>query len=60
LTELAAALLESGPEAFDPALRGDLAAAEGDGARLRVVVDQVASMTDVSAVERHRRLVAPA
>lgn len=60
LTELARALQQSGPEAFDPVFRGDLEAALDDGARLRVVVDQVASLTDVSAVERHRRLVAPA
>jgi dGTPase len=60
LTELAAALCDGGPEAFDAVFRADLAAARNDGERLRVVVDQVASLTDVSAVDRHRRLVAPA
>ncbi|MDQ6740782.1 MAG: hypothetical protein M3021_10595, partial [Actinomycetota bacterium] len=31
--------------------------ASDDGARLRVVVDQVASLTDVSALALHERLV---
>jgi dGTPase len=60
LTELAEALQASGPEAFDAMFRGDLNAARDDGEHRRVVVDQVASLTDVSAVERHRRLVGSA
>ncbi len=60
LTELAAALQGSGPTAFDPVFRGDLAAVGDERARLRVVVDQVASLTDVSAMERHRRLTGAA
>ncbi|MFD6446777.1 hypothetical protein ACFWEJ_16850, partial [Promicromonospora sp. NPDC060204] len=31
--------------------------ASDDAARLRVVVDQVASLTDLSAIALHRRLV---
>ena len=34
-------------------------AAGGDAERLRVVVDQVASMTDAAAIERHRLLHHP-
>jgi dGTPase len=60
LTELADALEAGGPEAFDPVLRGDLAAARDDKEHRRVVVDQIASLTDVSAVERHRQLVGSA
>ena len=35
--------------ALDPDLRADFEAADDDAARLRVVVDQVASLTDISA-----------
>ena len=53
--------LHNGPaEAFDPVFRSDLQAVGDEAARLRVVVDQVASLTDVSAVDRHRTLVATA
>ena len=37
----------------DVAAHGDAA---DDGARLRVVIDQVASLTDASAVSRHAEL----
>lgn len=57
LTELATTLLRREAAAFDPVLRADFAAARDDSERLRVVVDQVASLTDISAVERHRRLL---
>lgn len=57
LAELVAALLERGPEAMEPAFRDDHARAGSDAARLRVVVDQVASLTDASAVQWHERLV---
>ena len=36
--------------------RVDLAAAGDDAARTRVLADQIASLTDVSAVDWHRRL----
>jgi dGTPase len=57
LLDLAEALQRSGAEAFDPVFRADLEAAKDAAARLRVVVDQIASLTDVSAVDRHRGLV---
>lgn len=57
LAELVAALLETGPGELEPAFRDDHAWAGSDAARLRVVVDQVASLTDASAVQWHDRLV---
>jgi dGTPase len=39
-----------------PTHRADFEAADSDAARLRVVVDQVASLTDASAVAWHQRL----
>ena len=56
VAELVAALRERGPETLMPVLRADAAAATGDAARLRVVVDQVASLTDASALTWHARL----
>ncbi|NYF99443.1 deoxyguanosinetriphosphate triphosphohydrolase [Janibacter cremeus] len=44
---------------LDPDLRHDLAGAQSEDARLRVVVDQVSSLTDVRALELHRRLATP-
>ena len=55
LTELADALLER-PELLDAGFAEDWAAAPDDAARKRVVVDQVASLTDVSAIAWHRRI----
>jgi dGTPase len=56
LSELVTALRDAGPEAFAADFRVDLAEAADDAARLRVVVDQVASLTDASALSWHRRL----
>ncbi|HWI44010.1 MAG TPA: deoxyguanosinetriphosphate triphosphohydrolase [Nocardioides sp.] len=56
LSELVAALLDRGGDALDEAFRSDWAAAADDQARTRVVVDQVASLTDASAVTWHERL----
>ena len=56
LLELVAALLERAPDALEPPFAEDHAAAGDDAARLRVVVDQVASLTDSSAVALHARL----
>ncbi|HEX6247650.1 MAG TPA: deoxyguanosinetriphosphate triphosphohydrolase [Nocardioidaceae bacterium] len=57
IAELVAALLDRAPEGLEPAFRADHAAAGSDAERLRVVVDQVASLTDASAVQWHHRLV---
>ena len=57
LTELADHLWTSGDRHLDPGFREDWADAADDTARRRVIVDQVASLTDVSAVAWHDRLV---
>ena len=44
---------------LDPLLRPSWEAAGTDAARRRVVVDQVASLTDTSAIAWHHRLCAP-
>jgi dGTPase len=56
ITELAEAIRAGAPETLDPALRPAYDAAGSDPQRLRVVVDQVASLTDTSAIAWHRRL----
>jgi dGTPase len=56
LHELVAAVERRGPEVMEPMFRADHAAAGDDAARRRVVVDQVASLTDASAVAWHRHL----
>lgn len=56
LTELVHVLVDRGPDALDRPFADDWLAAPDDAARLRVVVDQVASLTDASAVARHARL----
>jgi dGTPase len=50
LAELAAAVLAAAPRSLEPWLREAWAAATDDAARLRVVVDQLASLTDTSAL----------
>ena len=57
VSELLEALLHRAPVTLERAFADDWAAAPDDAARLRVVVDQVASLTDASAVAWHRRLV---
>ncbi len=56
LGELCAALRLVAPGALEPAFREGYAAAADDAARVRVIVDQVASLTDTSVVAWHRRL----
>ena len=56
LTELAAALAATAPGTLDPMFRPAYEAADLDAGRLRVVVDQVASLTDTSAVAWHAKL----
>jgi dGTPase len=59
LRDLVAELFER-PDQLEPPFAADWATAADDGARLRVVVDQVASLTDVSAADWHARLLGPA
>ena len=56
IAELAAAVQAGAPDTLDPALRPAYLAAESDAARLRIVVDQIASLTDTSALAWHDRL----
>ncbi|NYJ66304.1 dGTPase [Pseudoclavibacter chungangensis] len=56
LTELADALWADAPVSLDAGFAADFVAAVDDAARRRVVVDQVASLTDQSAVAWHARL----
>ena len=55
--ELAAALLAKAPDALDAVFVQEWRSAPDDAARLRVVVDQVAMLTDQQAVARHRALL---
>lgn len=57
LQRLATALWDEGPEALDPMFRADFAAASHEGERRRVIVDQVASLTDQLAISWHSRFV---
>jgi dGTPase len=57
LIELAHALWVAGPAQLDRAFADDFTAASDDAARRRVIVDQVASLTDQSAMSWHDRVV---
>jgi len=62
LTELAHAVERGAPQTLDPLFRPawDQAVRDGsDAARRRVIIDQVASLTDTSAIAWHHRLCAP-
>ena len=54
--ELAAAVEAGAPATLDPVFRPGWEAAGTDASRRRVVVDQIASLTDTSANAWHRRL----
>ena len=56
LGELHAALLAGAPETLDPQFRVDFSEATDDAARHRVLIDQLAALTDASAVAWHARL----
>ncbi|GAA2578664.1 deoxyguanosinetriphosphate triphosphohydrolase [Dactylosporangium fulvum] len=56
LQELVAGLLDRAPDGLDPVFAPMWRAAPDDAARLRVVVDQVASLTDLSVLAWHERL----
>jgi dGTPase len=57
LHELFGAMWHRGSDALDPALRQDFAEAADDRERTRVVIDQIASLTDASALTRHAHLL---
>ena len=57
LAELFGALSKRGRDALDPAFRADFDEAVDDAGRTRVLLDQVASLTDASALTWHQRLV---
>jgi dGTPase len=56
LAELVEAVERGAPGTLDPLLRASWAAAGTDAERRRVVIDQVASLTDTSAIAWHHRL----
>lgn len=56
LADLVAAIVLRGGRDLEPWLAPEFEAAPDDAARLRVVIDQVASLTDSSAIAWHRRL----
>ena len=56
LTELADFLWSRGPDDLDTGFAADWREADSDAGRRRVVVDQVASLTDQSAMSWHKRL----
>jgi dGTPase len=59
LRDLVAVLAARAPQVLDPVFAPLWLATPDDAARLRVVVDQVASLTDPAAVAWHARLTGP-
>ena len=57
LTELVEAILETAPNNLESFFLQDWNRAENDQQRLRVVIDQVASLTDPGALSLHERLI---
>jgi dGTPase len=57
LADLVHVLSERAPEGLDPVFGPLWKEAADDAARLRVIIDQVASLTDPAAVAWHRRLL---
>ena len=55
--ELVNALVLQAPQGLEPPLREDWDAAADDATRLRVVIDQVAGLTDHSVIAWHQRLL---
>ena len=56
IAELVDALEAGAPGSLDPAFAVDFTAAADDAARRRVVLDQIASLSDTSAITLHSRL----
>jgi dGTPase len=59
LAELALAVEHGAPLTLDPLFRPAWSAADTDAARRRVVIDQIACLTDTSAIAWHHRLCRP-
>jgi dGTPase len=59
LAELALAVERGAPGTLDPLLRPAWHAAQTDAQRRRVLIDQIASLTDTSAIAWHHRLCEP-
>ena len=57
LAELYSALHDQAPEALDPASARAWASAGSDNARVRIVVDSIAAMTEPEVVDHHERLL---
>jgi dGTPase len=58
IVELTLAISAGAPDTLDPVLRPAWQAAADDADRRRVIIDQVASLTDTSAIVWHSRLCA--
>ncbi|GLW21387.1 deoxyguanosinetriphosphate triphosphohydrolase [Microbispora triticiradicis] len=58
IAELGDLVMRGAPATLEPALRPQFEQAADDAGRLRAVVDQIASLTDASAMGWHRRLSA--
>jgi len=56
ITELTRAVLAGAPATLDPMFAAAFAGAATHDARCRVVIDQIASLTDTSAISWHQRL----
>jgi len=59
LAELTLAVERGAPQTLDPVLRPPWEAARSDSERRRVVIDQIACLTDTSAIAWHHRLCTP-
>jgi len=57
MAELVQSLADRGPDTLERAFADDWRAAADDAGRRRVVIDQIASLTDASALAWHTRLV---
>ncbi len=60
IAELVDALEAGAPDTLDPAFAVDFGAAGNDLARRRVVLDQIASLSDISAIALHSQLTGSA
>ncbi|MCG5212007.1 deoxyguanosinetriphosphate triphosphohydrolase [Streptosporangium sp. KLBMP 9127] len=56
IAELSAMIMLGAPGTLEPALQPAFTRAPDDAGRIRVVIDQIASLTDTSAVSWHSRL----